>query len=79
MKYELVIVTDNGTFRAIVDKEVGEAFITEWKEWSANVAREENLLLEVHGICDSADRAERIVTVRASNVIGTDLYKLFGA
>lgn len=75
MNYNLTIVTPNSTFKIILNKEVGEAFVKEWQNWTENVARDMEQLLEVHGICDAADRGERTINIKACNIEGTDLYK----
>lgn len=75
MNYQLMIMTPNSSFRIILNKEVGEAFVKEWQEWCKNVARDMEQILEIHGICDSADRGERTLNIKACAIEGTDLYK----
>ncbi len=77
MNYMLTIITSNSTYTIIVSKDIGEIAKKEWREWNEDVARNMERLLEVEGISNSADRAERSIMVKFCEIEGIDLSKLF--
>lgn len=76
--WQLKIVEKNGTITNICgDEDVMRTAQREWKDGLAQIEVERPNFIEVHGVCDSVDRAEATFVIDFYQITSMGVTKLY--
>lgn len=72
--WEIRVVTDATSYAVCGDERVLRMFMAEWE---ASMESKTNPVLVLQGICDTADRAEHTIMVKADTIQGCSLIRKY--